>query len=170
MSENSRNNAPRVMGAVMGTVALVSSGVSFASGVALAQPASDDRPAAAQEQVQNQASLAPVQMDKAEGRFSYTQDVVTPNSTIASVFMTAATSVCASMPQYVASEMGCDISVSAPSGSYVGSVADMSAEEGAAALMMACSCASNVAGGGAIANADVSGVTLETVADLVGAW
>ena len=43
---------------------------------------------------------------------------------------------------------------------------ELAGEEGAASYVMACSCATNVAGGGAIANAEVEGVSLETLVQM----
>lgn len=48
-------------------------------------------------------------------------------------------------------------------------VEDLASEDGAASYTVGCACSSNVAGGGAIVNADVSGVSLASVAQRVGA-
>ena len=42
-------------------------------------------------------------------------------------------------------------------------VAEMAEEEGADSYVLGCSCASNAPGGGAIANAEVSGVSLASL-------
>ena len=170
MSEVKNRSIPQVAGALIGTVALVGSGAVAASYPAYAQ-VNDDEQAASVQQTEMRADNAFVKVAQAEGEFSYSQDVVTPNERIASVFKVAAVSLCSSMPQYIATELEQNVTVggSAASGQYVGTVADMADEEGATAFTMACSCASNLAGGGAIANADVSGVSLESVAALVGA-
>ena len=50
--------------------------------------------------------------------------------------------------------------------SFTATVDELAGEEGAASYVMACSCATNVAGGGAIANAEVEGVSLETLVQM----
>ena len=52
---------------------------------------------------------------------------------------------------------------------FEATVDEMAEGKGAKTLVMACACASNVPGGGAIANAEVSGVSLEAIAQMAGA-
>lgn len=170
MSSEKRRSATLKAGALVGTVALVGSGVAMAACPAIAQPA-DDVQASVVRQSESAGAAGFVQVDKVEGAFTYSQDVVTSNASIASTFRVAAASLCSSMPQYIAAELDQEITVGGPASSsqYIGTVADMANEEGATAFTMACSCASNLAGGGAIANANVSGVSLASVASMVGA-
>lgn len=51
---------------------------------------------------------------------------------------------------------------------YMGTLDAMADEEGSTGFVMACSCASNGPGGGAIANAEVTGVSFESIAKLAG--
>ncbi|MDO5043321.1 MAG: hypothetical protein Q4D92_07410 [Slackia sp.] len=169
MSDTSKRSYARVAGAVVGTIALVGS-ASTVPVLALASQGQSD----VQAGVVQQSTLAADDQSrpqKVEGVFGYSQDVVTPTDRIASVFRVAATSFCASMPEYLVSEMSKAVTVggSAASSEYVGTVADMAAEDESTSYLMACSCASNIAGGGAIANAEVSGVSVESLARLVGA-
>ena len=100
-----------------------------------------------------------------EGTFSYTQDAVSSNAEISGVFCKAAATLCASLPTY-----GCEavkaaaVTVAGPNASFTATVDELAGEEEATSYVMACSCATNVAGGGAIANAEVEGVSLETLA------
>ena len=95
------------------------------------------------------------------------QDAVTANAEISGVFCKAAATLCASLPTY-----GCEtakaaaITVAGPGASFTATADELAGEEGAASYVMACSCATNVAGGGAIANAEVEGVSLETLVQM----
>ena len=51
-------------------------------------------------------------------------------------------------------------------GKDLATVDELAGEEEATSYVMACSCATNVAGGGAIANAEVEGVSLETLVQM----
>lgn len=104
-----------------------------------------------------------------QGDFSYTQDAVTPTSTIAGTFVKAVSSLCASLTDYDMSQLDQRIAVYGSDGARIdATISEMGQADGADTSVMACSCASNGAGGGAIANAEVSGVSFETVARLAG--
>lgn len=103
------------------------------------------------------------------GCFAYDQLAVTPVSDISSVFAKAAATLCASAPEYGLT-CACDaLQVTAPGASFQATVPDMAAEDETSSYTLKCACASNVAGGGAVANADVSGVSLAGVAKAAGA-
>ena len=78
------------------------------------------------------------------------------NAEISGVFCKAAATLCASLPTY-----GCEAVKAAAA-----TVDELAGEEEATSYVMACSCATNVAGGGAIANAEVEGVSLETLVQM----
>lgn len=84
-----------------------------------------------------------------EGTFSYTQDAVSSNAEISGVFCKAAATLCASLPTY-----GCEavkaaaVTVAGPNASFTATVDELAGEEEATSYVMACSCATNVAGGG----------------------
>lgn len=98
-----------------------------------------------------------------EGVFSFTQEAVTSNKEIGAVFAKAAAVLCQTMAGEAIS--------SAPSiavggdvvSSFTATVTDMAEGDGAVSYVMGCTCATNVAGGGAIANAEVEGVALESI-------
>lgn len=156
----------RKFGAVAGSVLLASGAVAFAAPLA---NASEQAPAAAEvAEAASQERADAVSAASVEGAFSYDQAVVTPAGDIAGVFMKAANAVCASLPDYCVC-MQRVVAVSGPAGAFEATVDDMATEDGAQSYIMGCACASNVAGGGAVANAEVSGVSLASVAALAGA-
>lgn len=104
-----------------------------------------------------------------QGTFSYDQNAVTPSATIANVFMKAVSSLCTSMPNYGVAMLGQSITVRGYGTSFEATVPELQESEGAVANLMACSCSSNLAGGGAVANAKVSGVSFESLARMAGA-
>lgn len=160
----------RLAGALIGAAALVGSG-----GTAMASTVSS-----APDDLPKSGSVQPGAMDispsivKAvvvEGAFGFSQDATTSNSEVASVFRLASKMLCASMPEYGTSVSAGEIAVggSAASSSYVGTVSDIADERGTTSYNVGCACSTNMAGGGAIANVGASGVSLESVAELVGA-
>lgn len=107
-----------------------------------------------------------------QGEFSYDQATVTSNDAIANVFQKAAATLCQTMPEYgvtVAKEGMGIIEVSGPDGSLSATVDELVDGEDFGAIM-GCACATNAPGGGAIANAEVEGVALATIAALMQAF
>ena len=151
-----------------GTI-LVSASLVAGAGVAVASAAEQgDMQAPGQISVvdggarEHVAAHAPVQ-----GAFTFSQDELTPNKTIATVFKTAANALCSSMPRYAEgmaapSRMGGDVPHA-----FTATIGEMT-EEGAVSSIIGCACSSNQPGGGAIANAEVSGVPLASIAAKVG--
>ena len=147
----------KTLGGVMSAVALISGG----AGVAQAATVDSAAPAPAMPVVTAASDSAAPDAPGArtvEGSFSYDQDAVSSNAEISGVFCKAAATLCASLPTYV--------TVAGPNASFTATVDELAGEEGAASYVMACSCATNVAGGGAIANAEVEGVSLETLVQM----
>ena len=148
-----KSQTVKTIGGVMSAVALISGGAGVAQAAtieAAADVADTEAPARA-----------------VEGTFSYTQDAVSSNAEISGVFCKAAATLCASLPTY-----GCEavkaaaVTVAGPNASFTATVDELAGEEEATSYVMACSCATNVAGGGAIANAEVEGVSLETLVQM----
>ena len=103
------------------------------------------------------------------GAFSFTQDRVTDGSVLSGMFAKAANALCQTLPRYCVSCGGL-IQVTGPNGAAFSAAAnDLAGDDGAAGGIMACACASNVAGGGAVANADVTGASIATIAALAAA-
>lgn len=130
---------------------------------AVAQPVAVDAPeaaVAADQAAGKQVAAAPV----VSGDFAFAQDVITPNDTIGTVFAKAAATLCQCTAQEAATCCASAIAVGGDvTGAFSATVADMAAGDASTRVIMGCSCATNVAGGGAIANAEAEGVTLESV-------
>ncbi len=150
----------KTVGAFAGAAMLAVSGAA-AVVPAVAQPAD-----AAGVVATDQAAAAKAGATSAtvQGSFTFAQDVVTSNDTISTVFAKAAATLCQCATQEAAT---CCASVIAVGGdvanSYSATVAEMAGNDASTRVIMGCSCASNVAGGGAVANAEAEGVTLESV-------
>lgn len=157
-----KSQTVKTLGGVMSAVALISGGAGMAvAAPAVAAPAEPAPITAADEAAGTVEAVKAV-----EGVFSFTQDTVTPNQDISGVFSKAAATLCAALPAYSVEAVSNSIQVTSPSGAFEATVADMAASEDAVSYQMACACASNVPGGGAIANAEVNGVSLETFAKM----
>ena len=148
--------------------ALASATLIVAGGAVAVAPAVVGAPGAADAAGIEQASKAPaggvVSDAVVQGQFSYTQDALTPNSTISSVFMKAAAAFCASLPAgvYAQSDAAITVGGDVPN-AFSATVDEMASKDGAVKLIMGCTCASNGAGGGAVANADIEGVSLASI-------
>ncbi len=139
----------KTIGAAASSLLLLSS-AALAAAPAVMDITADAAPAGAVEQAAEAKAAETAGVQEVVGQFSYDQGVVTSNETIASVFAKAAATLC----QATAMEA---------------TVAEMAEEEGADSYMIGCSCASNLPGGGAIANAEVSGISLASLATMAGA-
>lgn len=98
-----------------------------------------------------------------QGSFSYDQNVTTSTQAVVNVFNKAAASLCAALPQYAVDAQGRAICVKSPNTALVATVDELS-EGDTVTYTMGCACASNGPGGGAVMNAEVSGVSLASVA------
>lgn len=160
----------KTMGAVAGSMLLLgSSALGFAA--TQAQPAVADvvTPEVEAASVEAQAGSDVAQVSVVAGQFSYDQAAVSATSDISNVFVKAAASLCASLPNYEVPAIEQAIRVSVAGGPVIeATVSDMANAEGAQSYTMACACASNLPGGGAIGNAEVEGVSLESIAAMMG--
>ena len=115
------------------------------------------------------AQLAGAQRSQAiEGSFSFSQEALTPNADIAGTFAKAAASLCSDLPSYGATKVATAVTFSVRGDvmdAYVAEVAD-GAES---SLTMGCACSTNGPGGGAIAGAEVSGISVAEVARMLSA-
>lgn len=154
---------------VKAVCSVVSAAALIAGGAAAVAPAIIDAPALAQENavLADEATAAASKVN-VEGSFSFSQDAVTSTSDISSVFAKAAATLCQSMPEYGAACLCDELIVNSPAGALSATVSELADEEGAQSYVMGCACASNIAGGGAIANAEVSGVSIEALTALAG--
>lgn len=126
--------------------------------------------AATQQATEASAAAEATGVQRVEGQFSYDQGVVTSNETIASVFAKAAATLCQTTADGYGVYTAQAIKVSvAGLPTMEATVAEMAEEEGADSYVLGCSCASNAPGGGAIANAEVSGVSLASLMTMAAA-
>lgn len=146
-------NAGAVLGAAMMATA----------GIAGAVPAfADEAPAAAEAQASEAGAAEARAVD---GEFAFAQDKVTGIG----VFAKAAAAVCASLPNHAATCTCLQIAVQSGDAQLIATVQEMMADGEMETHIMGCSCASNAPAGGAVANAEVSGVSLASLAAMMGA-
>lgn len=155
-------------GAVIGAVALAGSGLALVAAPALADATSSS--VASQQVAQAGVASNDVAAMSERGFFSFDQNKVSANAHIAEIFTKASAVLCDSLPNYEVNTPGQTISVTGTvDTSFDATVSDMAEEGETSEMIMACACASNVPAGGAIVNAEVSGVTLESIVGLAGA-
>lgn len=161
----------KVCSAAVGTVMVLSAGMSAIAGIspADASAGSADASVIAGQHVdataQSDETVAAPQ--RVEGQFSYSQEAITPTATISSMFSKAAAALCVSLPEYGEKSLLTGISVSV-NGEVIGlSTGDIEKSEGTSSLLVGCACSSNGPGGGAIMNAEVSGVSVEALASVL---
>lgn len=163
-----RMNA-KTLTALVGAAALATSAT---AGIAPAPSASADQPteaSAAAASSHRMAATVPggvVKESNVQGAFTFDQTALSSTADIANVFSKAAAVLCASMPEYGEPRGEEPINVGGDvDQAYSATLSELADEEGTEAYDMACSCASNAPGGGAIANAEVEGVALASIAD-----
>lgn len=157
--------------AAMSAVALVSaSAIPLAAVAAPAATADTDIPAAAQAAEHSAAADDIVRADAVEGTFSFDQAMVTSNDQLASVFAKAAATLCQTLPHYTCDEVAAKLAISANGNPVMLATAqELAAQDGDGGFVMACACATNGPGGGAVANAAVEGASVASLAALAGA-
>lgn len=153
-------------GAVLSVAMLASMG---AAGVANAAPVVADSAIQAESAAQAVGAQKEAAAKQVEGTFSYDQAVTTSNASITDVFSKAAAVMCHSMPEYTVANAKA-IRVGGPAGqSFSATIDQMGGQQNDGSIVIACACSTNGAGGGAIANAQASGVMLETIMAFAGA-
>ncbi|MVN58742.1 hypothetical protein [Adlercreutzia rubneri] len=156
----------KTIGAAAGSLILLSS-AALAAAPAVMGITADAAPTSAVEQAAEQTVAETAGIQQVEGQFSYDQGVTTSTEAIASVFAKAAATLCAAPGESAPAAAAGPIEVTAEGACLIqATVGDLAADEGADSYTIGCSCATNGPGGGAIANAEVSGVSLATLAAL----
>lgn len=156
----------KTIGGALSAVALISGGAT----VAAAAPADANVPESGIEAVSEVGASDVVKTRAVEGIFSFDQGAVTSTGSIAGTFAKAAAALCAAMPAYEAAAAAQAIEVSRDGETaFEATVNDMAESEGAESYTMACACSTNAPGGGAIANAEVEGVSLATILKMAAA-
>lgn len=158
-----KTTSAKVVGSVAGSILLASAGIAAAvPAMQVAGGGDSFAYAAVDNEVADEAGDTAVQV---QGSFDFTQDTVSETSEISGVFSKAVASLCAGMPEYGISAVKGPLTITGGV-TLEATVEEMQADDAAEAVLMACACASNVAGGGATVNASASGVSLATVASL----
>ena len=157
---------------LLGTMAatLVISGGGTALAEEAPQGASDASSASTKADAASGVAPSVNEAEASQGEFAYDQTAITPNSIIKDVFQRATAALCNATDDFaVSNPLEWKITVSGDvDTAFEATVSEMAADAETRELIMACACSSNVAGGGAIANAEVSGVTLESLAAMAG--
>lgn len=154
----------RTAGAVLGAIALASSGLAAVTpAVASAQNAGAAAGAAESNDMARQCAMSTTKY--VAGSFTYSQAAITPAADISAVFCKAASALCTSLPAYgeAAASQGIALHFNSES---LGVFAGGGGDDGEG-MLMACSCSTNAAGGGAIANAAVSGTSVRTLSQML---
>lgn len=155
------NGKAKTIGAVVGSMALVGSAALVAAPLAIGSEGTPTE-AVAVADATTQSSI--VRVANVSGDFSFDQTTATGNDVIASVFKKATAALCSSLPDYDVNAVDRSIAVGGDvAQSFEATVEEMADAEGAESYLLGCACASNVPGGGAIVNAEVEGVSLESV-------
>lgn len=158
----------RTVGIAVGSLVLAGSGL-FAAAPALAEAQSVQAAESTVADCEGSSSQSGIQqVANMEGLFSFDQNTVTPIDRIAGMFRTAASAVCASIPDYgvAQTDQGIAIGGSAAQNAFAATIDEMADEDGAQTFIMGCACSANGPGGGAIVNAEVSGVSLESIIEM----
>ena len=162
----------KTLGAVVGVVALAgtTAGGALAPLAAEAVTAPDAGAVAAVECESESALTGVASVREVQGAFAFTQDAITSNEALSGVFQKAAAQLCVAIPDYAATTVARAILVQGPSAdAFEATLSELDGEDATESRVMACACATNLPGGGAMANAEVSGVTLEALASLASA-
>ena len=158
----------KAVGAVVVSMALAGSATAVAL-PAIMGPDTETTPTNAEATTTQAAYSDVVNVANVQGEFNFSQDATTANADIANMFNKAAAAVCASMPDYDVAAIDKAIHVGGNvANEVVGTVDDLAEAGETVTYVLACACASNMPGGGAIANAEVEGVALESVVQTAG--
>jgi DMSO/TMAO reductase YedYZ molybdopterin-dependent catalytic subunit len=157
-------------GALVGTALLGTATTALAASASQAPAADEPVPSvAAVVQTAEEGARGLVKVANVQGTFSYSQDVEMPNEAVKAVFQKTKAAVCNTITVYESAVEDFLISVGgAVPAPYTATVAQMADQTQTTAATVSCSCTSNSAGGWAIANSRVSGVSVSDVARLAG--
>ncbi|WP_251230197.1 hypothetical protein [Adlercreutzia aquisgranensis] len=158
----------KTMSVIMGVGMVASSVAVVAAPGSQALAAADPDQAATRNAEGVVASPSAVRVADVAGAFAFNQEAVTGNRDIATTFRTAAATLCASLPKYAVDEVA-TVCVNGPAGSSFAMIAGADGASDVENVMIGCVCATNAAGGGAAANARVSGTSLQSLAARAGA-
>ncbi|MGV8083303.1 MAG: hypothetical protein AB2L09_06710 [Coriobacteriia bacterium] len=163
-----KSTGMKAVGTIAGGTMLLGGALAL-GGLHAANPVSPDPSGEAAANPSNSGTLVSSAVDdfvkvaNVQGLFTFSQDVTTPNDTIKNVFGIASSALC-SKPGSATSADIADQTVTVSNGesSYSASVGDL-AKSNSQKKIMGCACSGNLAGGGAIANAEVTGVSVQSI-------
>ncbi len=104
-----------------------------------------------------------IEVANVQGTFTFDQAQSTPNDRISSVFRGAVETLCGSVGEDLVGTTPLDVTIEGEN-SYDIVTGELSPSD-TSSTFMTCSCAGNLPGGGAIMTAEVSGVSLSTLAE-----
>lgn len=161
-----RTNAKKILGvatsAFMVTSLGATAGMAYAEDV---QPQSDG--IAASDALTLSDATQRVKTDAVEGSFAFTQDSMSTRESVVQTLAASATYLCGSVYGEMAPAQaagGAIVVGGAVASPYAATLEEM-AQTGAAQIKMGCACAGNPAGGTASINAEVAGVTLDSIVE-----
>lgn len=158
----------KVLGAsALGLIMAAGSVAAAVPSDALAVPAAGDE--AAQEAAVEASAVPARATAKVEGAFSFTQEAVTDNGYISQVFRKASAVLCQAPYLAEAAEAGLPIQVTGSVDEGFTVQVGEDDGQGRETKLVGCACSTNGPGGGAVANAEVAGLTLEALAVQAGA-
>ena len=159
-------NELKIAGAVAGAALLAASSAALAApGDAMPAPAQDVSAAqATAEQVRQHVVVPNVQ-----GTFAFNQAQETPNAQIRDVFTKVSATLCDTVSVFESALTDFCVNVGGevpnPYSATLGQIAE---EQGSSTQLMGCSCTANSAGGWAVAQARVEGVSVAAIAQRAG--
>lgn len=164
----------KTAGSVAGAAVMMSGTLMLTPMAALALGADAPTVPAQEATAEQDAAIAEqgVAAARVEGTFAFSQDALTSNGDIASLFRKAAATLCEGLPVYDAG-LSCDaVQVTNLDANTVceATIEELTEQTDVENLVIGCACSSNMPGGGAIANAEVSGIPVAAVAALVAAF
>ncbi|MEC4295895.1 hypothetical protein [Adlercreutzia shanghongiae] len=164
-------NQGKVAASVVSAVALVGLGATPLTALAAPEAPSDHAAQAAMlSAAETTSTNDTAAVARVEGTFSFNQNEVTSTHEIAGVFTKAAATLCQATPDYFAQEIADKITVCVHgTPALEATMQELSSEDGDKGFVMACACASNAPGGGAAVNAEVQGIPLATIVEMLNA-
>lgn len=160
-------NESKIAGAVAGAALLGVSSMAMALPAEAAQSSQIPASSAAQVAVDQVRPL--VAVSQVQGAFAFDQARVTPNAQIKDVFVKASASLCNTFNVMDSALTNFYLSVGGDvPNPYSATVAEIADEEGSTTQLMGCSCTANSAGGWAVAQARVEGVSVSSIAEKAG--
>ena len=159
-------NESKIAGALAGAALLSASSMALAA-PAQAEPVQAPENPAVQVAVDEARPL--VAVANVQGTFAFNQTHVTPNTQIKDIFVKASASLCNTfnVMESALTDFYLSVSGDVPN-PYSATVDQIAEEQGTTIQLMGCSCTANSAGGWAVAQARVEGISVESIAQKAG--